>query len=526
MVIHSLPTRPGQIVGGLLDTGSMTQSRQILPGSERSASGKALAPIPDDTVIQATLVLRRRQSLDAVGQVVPSTTFAEQYGADPADLERVRSALSARGVRVVEEHGPSRRLRIEGSAAALTELFDTQLHAVDRTDGVAQTRMRTGSLSLPAELDGVVAVLGLDDRPVAQTRHVVGAAAAAPTSFTPLQLAEIYGLPAADGSGQTIAIVELGGGFAQSDLDHYFSGLGLSSPRVTAQGVDGAKNVPGQDPEGADGEVLLDIEVAGAIAPKADIVVYFAPNTDAGFVDAISTAAHASPTPASISISWGQSEDQWTGQSRTAMDDAIADAVALGVTVTAAAGDNGSSDVQGGSGQHADFPAASPHALGCGGTRLEVSGATVTETVWNDGGQGGATGGGVSDTFPRPSWQQSAGVPGTGRGVPDVAAVADPETGYQVYVDGKAMVIGGTSAVAPLWAGIAARLAQLSGKPAGLLQTGLYAGVSAGTASPVLRDITQGSNGAFSAGPGWDACTGLGVPTAAIATIAGGSSSA
>jgi len=503
----------------------MTESRQILPGSERSASGTAREQIPDDTLVSATLVLRRRQPLELGGPALASGSFGEQYGADPADLERIRKALGDRGVRVVDEHAPSRRLRIEGSAGAMTELFGTQLHAVERTDGVAQTRMRTGSLSVPAELDGVIAVLGLDDRPVAATRHVVGSQAAQATSFTPIQLAQIYGLPAADGSGQTIAIVELGGGFAQSDLDHYFGGLGIATPTVTAQGVDGGQNVPGKDPQGADGEVLLDIEVAGAIAPKSDIVVYFAPNSDAGFVDAISTAAHASPTPAAISISWGQSEDQWTGQARTAMDSAIADAVALGATVTVAAGDNGSSDAQG-TGKHADFPASSPHALGCGGTRLEVSGSTVTETVWNDGGQGGATGGGVSDTFPRPSWQQSAGVPGSGRGVPDVAAVADPETGYQVFVDGQATVIGGTSAVAPLWAGIVARLTQLSGKPTGLIQSTLYAGVSPGSTSPLLRDITQGSNGAFSAAPGWDACTGLGVPSNGLDALSGSSTSA
>jgi kumamolisin len=248
--------------------------------------------------------------------------------------------------------------------------------------------------------------------------------------------------------------------------------------------------------------------------------VYFAPNSDDGFVDAIATAAHASPTPAALSISWGQSEDQWTAQARSAMDEALTDAAALGVTVTAAAGDNGSADAPGGSGRHADFPASSPHVLACGGTRLQVSGGSVTETVWNDGGQGGATGGGISDVFARPEWQSGAGVPAEGRGVPDVAAVADPQTGYQVYVDGEAMVIGGTSAVAPLWAGIVARLVQLGSAPLGLLQPRLYAGASPGRPSPLLRDVTEGSNGAFSASAGWDACTGLGVPSPALARLA------
>jgi kumamolisin len=284
-------------------------------------------------------------------------------------------------------------------------------------------------------------------------------------------------------------------------------------------GVDGAQNQPGGDPNGADGEVALDIEVVGGLAPAASIVVYFAPNTDAGFVDAVAQAAHASPTPDAISISWGQSEDQWTAQARQAMDDAFADAVALGVTVTVAAGDDGSADRQADGKPHVDFPASSPHVLACGGTRLEVdgSGGVTAETVWNDGSGGGATGGGVSAAFELPDWQQPVDVPAaaggrTGRGVPDVAAVADPETGYAVRVDGHDTVIGGTSAVAPLWAALVARLVQATGAPLGLSQTALYADAVKGRSPAGFRDITSGENGAYSATAGWDACTGLGVP--------------
>lgn len=395
---------------------------------------------------------------------------------------------------MVAEHAPSRRVRVQGPAETL----------------------RAWIAHTPPALAGVaMAILG-GRSPQAFPRMHVARPRAAGVSYTPLQLAEIYGMPQADGSGQTLAIIELGGGFGQSDLDTYFSGLGLTAPKVQAVGVDGASNQPGQDPNGADGEVLLDIEVAGAIAPRTDFLVYFAPNTDAGFLDAISEAAHAAPAPTAISISWGQSEDQWSAQARTAMDEACADAVAMGVTVIAAAGDNGSADA--GTGVHVDFPASSPHVLGCGGTSLQASGGQViSETVWDDGGQGGATGGGVSDVFALPDWQANAGVPGragggTGRGVPDVAADADPQTGYQVLVDGERMVIGGTSAVAPLWAGLIARIVQLSGVRTGLAQAALYAGVTPGHAAPHLRDITRGNNGAWHAGPGWDPCTGLGVP--------------
>jgi kumamolisin len=198
----------------------------------------------------------------------------------------------------------------------------------------------------------------------------------------------------------------------------------------------------------------------------------------------------------------------------------MADAAALGVTITVAAGDNGSSDGQSGGGSHVDFPASSPHALACGGTSLRgnpTTGVISSETVWNDGASGGATGGGVSDTFGLPSWQAAAGVPAqagaaAGRGVPDVAGCADPATGYQVRVDGQSTVIGGTSAVAPLWAGLISRLVQSTGNPFGLIQPVLYAGVTAGTVAPGFRDITSGNNGAYAAGPGWNACTGLGCP--------------
>jgi kumamolisin len=291
---------------------------------------------------------------------------------------------------------------------------------------------------------------------------------------------------------------------------------------VTTVRVDGGNNTPTGDPNGADAEVLLDLEVAGAIAPGAHLAVYFAPNTDQGFVDAVSTAVHdRQNAPSVISISWGGPESSWTAQAQQALDQAFADAASLGVTVCVACGDNGASDGVDDGSAHVDFPASSPHALACGGTRLESGGGTIsTETVWNDAGHG-ATGGGVSQTFPLPSWQKDAGVPASinsgglvGRGVPDVAGDADPATGYQVDVDGQQAIIGGTSAVAPLWASLLALVNQQLGTPVGFLNPLLYSRL-AGT--DALRDITNGDNGTggspgYSAGTGWDACTGLGSP--------------
>jgi kumamolisin len=510
-----------------------------LPGSERSPISQAESAGELDTSarIEVTLVTRRRASLPASlvtgREMLSRDELAAQHGTDRADTDLIRTVLGRHGLEVTGVDLGRRQVTVAGTIAAMSETFGASLRLVRSPHptagpGGAQHRYREGGLRVPAELDGIVlAVLGLDDRPQAQPhlRHAPAAspraAVGAPVSYTPAQIAGLYRFPAGkNGTGETIAIIELGGGFGQADLDSYFTGLSIPAPSVTPVGVDGAANQPGQHPSGADGEVLLDIEVAGAAAPGAHQVVYFAPNSDRGFVDAVTTAIHASPTPTVVSISWGQSEDSWTGQARSALDQAIADAAALGVTVCAAAGDNGSSDGQRDGKDHTDFPASSPHTLACGGTSLRAdpaSGTITSETVWNDGAGGGATGGGLSDTFGVPSWQASAGVGtrpggGTGRGVPDVAGNADPATGYQVLVDGRKTVAGGTSAVAPLWAALICLLAQATGKRFGLLQPLVYAGVTAGVPATGFRDITTGSNGSYSAGPGWDACTGLGSP--------------
>lgn len=487
----------------------MATPEPLLPGSTRDAAPNASGqqPLDTGTEVDVTVVLRRRTN--------------GELGADPDDLTTVTSALTAAGLTVLATDAPSRRIRVRGAIGTLGTVFGTSLEQVTSTapDGRQVThRQRTGDLSTPPALaDRVIAVLGLDDRPQARTQFRTATPQAGSTSYTPPQLGEIYRFPpGTDGTGQAVAIIELGGGFGQSDLDTYFQGLGLTTPTVTAASVDGAQNAPGQDPQGADGEVLLDIEVVGALAPKAAIDVYFAPNTDAGFLDAVSDAIHANPTPAAISISWGQSEDAWTAQARTAMDAAFADAVQLGIVVTAAAGDNGSTNGQTDGKDHCDFPASSPNVIACGGTSLQASNGTISsETVWNSGGGSGATGGGVSDAFAQPSWQDNVGVPSSGRGVPDVSGNADPQTGYQVLVDGTSTVIGGTSAVSPLWAALAARLAQATGGLlTGFVQS-LYAGATAGTSPSGFLDVTTGDNGSFSAGPGWDACTGLGSPDGA-----------
>ena len=508
------------------------QERTLLPGSEKAAATGAVhvKATPAGSKVTVSVIVKRKEALKVnagggrqSGPVrVTRAEFKRRFAADPAALKLVKAFAREYGLKVEADPTAAirRTVQLTGTAAQMQKAFGVSLE--QKTIGGAEYRVREGGIHLPKGLAGAVeAVLGLDNRPQAKAHFRVQGAktanAADPTSYTPVQVAEAYQFPAgASGAGETIGIIELGGGYRQADLTAYFKTLNQPPPGITAVSVDGGKNSP-STASGADGEVMLDIEVAASVAPGAKVAVYFAPNTDQGFIDAITTAVHYTANqPSVISISWGGPESSWTAQSMTALDAACQSAAALGVTITVAAGDDGSTD--GGTGNNVDFPASSPHVLACGGTQLVANGATiVSEVVWNElANNEGATGGGVSTVFALPSWQANANVPAPsngsgGRGVPDVAGDADPTTGYTIRVDGQTTVIGGTSAVAPLWAGLVAVANQQLGKSVGFLQPALYAA----KAASAFRDITQGTNGAFSAGPGWDACTGLGSPIAA-----------
>ncbi len=519
-----------------------TQDRQVLPGSEKAAytySPEAQVT-PATGKITVSVVVARKSPIDTrtLGKVrLSRAEYTKTHGADKADLKAIHAFAAEYGLAVEKDTPkPERRtVLISGSVANMQKAFGVDLKQVATPDGTF--RIREGGITIPAELMGkVVAVLGLDNRPQAQPHFRVRReggtpasgirpnAAATNISYTPVQVAALYGFPTTGAAGQTIGLIELGGGYKTADITAYFKSIGVSAPAVTTVSVDKGKNKP-SGPTGADGEVMLDIEVAAAVAPGARIVVYFAPNTDQGFIDAIASAVHDTKNkPSVISISWGGPENSWTQQSLTLLDAACQSAAALGITITVASGDNGSTD--GTSADIADFPASSPHVLACGGTKLEGSGSAVTsEVVWNEtAANEGATGGGISTVFALPSWQSGANVPAApngfkGRGVPDVAGNADPATGYTIRVDGQTTVIGGTSAVAPLWAGLIAVANAANKKSAGFLQPMLYTAKG----KSAFRDITDGNNGTYTAGPGWDACTGLGSPLGAkIVALLGG----
>ncbi len=511
-----------------------------LEGSERAPlkDAREIGPADPKEMVDVTLRLQSKAGKKPVvdpeeykkpvrqRKLLSRAEFEKKHGADAESMAQVEKFARDHKLLVKEKSAARRTVVLSGTVAAVSEAFGVQLKTYQYPGG--KYRGRTGAVQLPAELKGhVEGVFGLDNRPQAEPhfrrRQGRGGvhAAGVNVSYTPLQVAQFYDYPAnVDGTGECIALIELGGGYTAADLSAYWKQLGLTkTPTVSAVGVGGGSNQPTGNANGPDGEVMLDIEVAGAIANGAKIVAYFAENTDAGFLNAITTAAHDSTNhPSIISISWGGPESSWTQLAMTSMDEAFQAAAAMGVTVTVAAGDNGSTDGVSDGQSHVDFPASSPNVLACGGTQLVGSNGEITsEVVWNEQANGeGATGGGVSVVFPLPSWQSGASVPPSanpggkvGRGVPDVAGDADPTTGYVTRVDGKPDVIGGTSAVAPLWAGLVALINQSVGQPVGFVNALLY---QAGDPSGDFNDITLGNNGAYAARPGWDACTGLGSP--------------
>jgi kumamolisin len=443
--------------------------------------------------------------------------FAARYGADRKDLAAIEEFATGHGLHVRQASAGRRSVVLVGQAGRMQDAFSTRLSRYRSPEG--DYRGRSGHLHVPARLaPAIEAVLGLDDRPQAtadsravpherieEFRH---------TSFTPSRIAELYEFPRhLDGSGQRIAVLELGGGFRRSKLRHYFEKLGKPMPTLTAVSVDGVRNRPGVD-HGADGEVVLDVEVIGAIVPAAEQLVYFAPASDRGFVDAVTTALFDPRSPSVLSISWGQAEAEWTEQGRHALDQAFRTAALLGITVCAASGDNGWTDGVTGRVAHVDYPASSPHVLACGGTRLAEVAGGIEEVVWNDH-DGNSTGGGVSALYDVPSWQARARVPPSineggqpGRGVPDVSGNADPHSGYLVGDGVNDHPFGGTSAVAPLWAALVAQLNQHLGSRAGFLNPLLYE-----LDRSVYNDVPSGGNGGYRARrAAWDACTGHGTP--------------
>jgi kumamolisin len=460
--------------------------------------------------------------------------LAQQHGATNQDLDLVEHFAQQHDLSVVHRSAAERSIVLKGKLSDLLAAFPADVQMYHHATG--SYRGRQGQIHIPQPLDKIITgIFGFDTRPKRRApRRQVAAAASGPggqNGVAATQFAARYNFPnqfqgkTLDGTGQTIAIIELGGGFRTSDLQVFFHEIGVPLPSVTAISVDHAGNNP-TTADSDDGEVMLDLEVAGAVAPKAKFAVYFAPNNgDKGFLDAISAAVHdAERNPSVISISWGEPEDLIDQQGLDAYHELFTAAAAVGITVCAASGDHGTADEAAPNWDqkiHVNHPPADDMVLGCGGTQID-NGKDVS---WNDGtpfdvnvqgGGGWATGGGISQRFAVPAYQARAELPASigtnkpGRGVPDIAMSA---TNYFTRVDRFEGASGGTSAVAPLMAALIARLNQAKQKNVGFLNPFLYA-----SGQGACHDVTDGNNAikntvqGYDAGPGWDACTGLGTP--------------
>jgi kumamolisin len=539
----------------------MTEKRFSLRGSSRpaieSATRAKQAPKPSKRLTVTIYVQRDPQGTPApaaheLGRLTPrarSYLRPEEavavFGAAQTDLDTVVAFAEAHKLEVVERSIAKRLVRVSGTVKQLDETFGVELRHYTHPDpDVGIYRSYEGEVRLPAKLAGVVeGVLGLDDRKMVRTRPrrsarvaEAGKLGAQPpaNTYTPPMIARLFDFPAGDGAGQCVAVFAFNeqsakGGYDVARLKEYFTeALGLPAPSVTDVVVQGPGNRPGDGSERSDstGEVLLDLCTVGGVVPGAGVAVYFTEFTEEGWVNAIKAAvSDTTNKPRVISISYGNPEDDetkgaWTGQAIKLVNGAFEQAAAQGITICCASGDEGSADEPETKTPHVDFPASSPWVLGCGGIRLQANPATgkiSSEKVWNDLKAGyGATGGGVSRLFALPEWQAAAGVPANadgsgrlGRGVPDVAGLADPETPMWVLTpSGKLGGIGGTSAAAPLWSALIARLNQQLGTPLGFCNPQLYAHVG----GVGFKDIVKGGNGSYKAASGWDPCTGWGRP--------------
>jgi kumamolisin len=518
-------------------------SRELLPNS------RAAGPVDPNEV--ATIVVRTRSRGDVAeleqtvkemySKPLGERTYmsheenSDRYGATKEDQDDLEHYAQEHGLVVSGRDEGMRTMSLTGRLGDLLNAFHANLHMYHHA--VGGYRGRQGEILIPKRFEGVVTgIFGFDTRPKHRAPHrskLADSRAGGPgggNGVSPTEFARRYNFPQQhggvnlDGSGQTIAIIELGGGFSNSDLQIFFNEIGVPKPKVSAISVDTAKNHPTKTGD-ADGEVMLDIEVAGAVAPKANIAVYFAPNQGSGFFDAINTAVHDKHRkPSVISISWGGPEAPETKQSIDAFHELFTTAAALGITVCAASGDHGTADLRASDWDgviHVDHPACDDMVLGCGGTQIDNG----VDVVWNDdtafsnlpGGGGWATGGGISELFAVPSYQQGINLPKSlrtgklGRAVPDIAMSA---TNYFVRVQGGEGASGGTSAVAPLMSALVLLLNQAKGKNVGFMNPLLYSRGANGAVKPVK----QGNNGIRGATKGYPAgmgSTGLGTPDGA-----------
>lgn len=517
-------------------------SRTRIPGTRptKVAGARRVRAADPSEIVDVMLLLRNQGALDGgvfeLGSLrvqdrkhLKPKELPGRFRANDGDIRAVRWFAAANRLRVLRVHAGRRVIVLRGRARQMAKAFGTALFLYEYRDHVF--RSHEASLTVPNELAGVISgVFGLDNRPVSRRpRFAAGAPLTPPPpnphTKRPSAFRRLYSFPArATGKGQRVGVLEFGGGFDRGKLNGYLSRLGAAAPRIIVREIKPGRNQPTNQPGtlSPDVEVYMDLEILASVAPQATLVVYFAENSNRGWVEALHAAIFDAPRLSVLSISWGQAEEYWDAQTIAAIDAAFQMAARFGITVCCASGDKGVFEA-GHTPYTVPFPASSPHVLACGGTRLDVltSGRT-RERVWNESDTVGlASGGGISRVFGLPPFQKRRAVPPragtrkTGRGSPDVSANASSLTGYLILADETAMSMGGTSAAAPLWAGLIASLNEALGLHIGYLTPLLYLGDASREGG--LRDIVRGNNRmsgrqGYTARRGWDACTGLGTP--------------
>jgi kumamolisin len=500
-----------------------------------------------DEKIMATLILRRRPGSEPLKQIkdfqnepasdrvhLSHQAFADAHGASAEDLNKVASFAKAQGLEVVETNAARRTVVVRGTEAQLNKTFAIELQHYDSPLG--EYHGHEGPVKLPDDITQIVElVLGLDNRQVPAKHYTSDPPKT--KSLTPQAVASLYHFPAGSGSGQTIGIYEMptsegNPGYAMADVQATMAAFGgsLTVPKPTDVSVDGQANSGVTD-----GETLLDITVSSAIANQASIAVYFTAGASIqNIIHCLQRMIHpgaGDPQPNVISISYGWSPDNDTQNITTAeydqMSQLFQDAAHLGITVLVSSGDSGV-QFESRTEAEASYPATDPWVIACGGTTIgNVEGENFTEYVWNDSWKGigqskqhGATGGGISALFQVPDYQSTVKLPDSladkkpGRGIPDVAGNASPISGYPQSQNGQVGGGGGTSAVAPLYAGLIALINANLGSDVGFINPILYS-----LAGSAFRDIagppgpannSYGTITGYPATPGWNACTGLG----------------
>lgn len=451
--------------------------------------------------------------------------FRKMISAEKTHIARIRAFAKAFGLTVTNVSAHKRTIELKARAAAIEKAFGIEMYYF--SNGKQEHLGYANHISLPPELhDDVLAVFGLDKRPYGLARrkplknkkaksNLVSDTGAALPQFTPVEISRLYQFPEdLDGSGQCVGLIELDGGYKVSDMKTYFSGMGIPLPEIVPVPVK-SKNTPGTS---SDSEVVMDIQIVGALVPKAKIAVYFGTTDSDGFIATLQAAVHDTKNaPSVISISWGMSESNWTANEIKAFSNVLKDAQLKNITVLASSGDLGSANLYEFTDKvNVNYPASDTGLLSCGGTMISKKTDPATkQVVWNET-RFQCTGGGISTVFPLPAWQAKAGVPPMypgktvkGRGLPDVSAIA---VYYITFLNGKKFPNGGTSAVAPLWAALIAKLNQKLGKNVGYINPFIYSKQL--KAKNLLQTITRGNNGAYKAKSPWSACTGLGSPDA------------